>query len=567
METEVDRNIRAWAMSEVMPWRMRMLADEAVPHAALQLNARSKTAFIYVVRDGNVSVEAKRSELALAHAERRSQMYLGFFQEVLRDYPSIPDTTFILDVDDMPPPRPTVPILQFQKPAGSFSILVPDIDFIGWNHYPQPAIVDAITYDSKAVSAIFVGGTSGQTNTVETVLNPVAQRLRAAKYFRGHSDVHFYLTTLSRCANVEAEQALRDLGFGGPPIQWSEQFAHKFIISVDGNGATCSRVVIALKSNSVLLKYDSPHHLYYFRGLLPWRHYVPIRVDSDIEKIIRMERKGLCAFASIAEEGRSFAETYLTRRRVLQYAAQVLTNYALYVYPAKDRQHMTATKQASEISSLPKFSHRSLNEIGLAVGTDKSSQHHDYLGFYELALRGQSKIDRLLEIGVYHGASVRMWCEFLPNAQIVGLDVNQTATAHADERIAIEIGDQADPATLRRLVAVHGPFDVIVDDGSHIWTHQIVSFETLFPLLAPGGLYILEDVHTSYGALAEAHGRGCPISTAAYLHRLSDLLYGWGIERTEDDLTERLRPLADLIESFTTIRRSVLIRRRPSSSR
>jgi predicted O-methyltransferase YrrM len=562
METEIDRNIRAWAMSEIMPWRMRGLADNAIPQAALQLNA-TKTAFIYTVRDGSVYVEAKRSELALAGAERRSQMYLGFFQEVLRDHPSIPDTTFILDVDDMPLPRPTVPILQFQKPAGSFSILVPDIDFIGWNYYPQPAIVDTIAYDSKSVSAIFVGGTSGQTNTVETVLNPVAQRLRSAKYFRGRSDVNFYLTTLSRCENAEAEQALRDLGFGGPPIQWSEQFAHRFIISVDGNGATCSRVVIALKSNSVVLKYDSPHQLYYFRGLLPWRHYVPIGVDSDVENIIRMERKGPRAFASIAEEGRSFAETYFTRRRVLQYAAQVLTNYAFYVYPAKDRQRMTATKQAREISSLPKFSDRSLDEIGLETGTDKSSQNHNYLSSYERALRGQSTIDRLLEIGVYHGASVRMWREFLPNAQIVGLDVNQTATAHAGERIAIEIGDQADPATLRRLVGVHGPFDVIVDDGSHIWTHQIVSFETLFPSLAPGGLYILEDVHTSYGALAEAHGRGCPISTAAYLHRLSDLLYGWRIERAEDDLAKRLRPLADLIESITTIRRSVLIRRRP----
>ena len=565
METEIDRNIRAWAMSEIMPWRMRGLADNAIPQAALQLNA-TRTAFIYIVRDGSVSIEAKRSELALAGAGRRSQMYLSFFQEVLRDYPSIPDTTFILDVDDMPLPRPTVPILQFQKPAGSCSILVPDIDFIGWNHYPQPGIVDTIAYDSKSVSAIFVGGTSGQTNTVETVLNPVGQRLRSAKYFLGHADVHFYLTTLSRCENAEAEQALRDLGFGGPPIHWSEQFRHKFIISVDGNGATCSRVVIALKSNSVLLKYDSPHHLYYFRGLLPWRHYVPIRVDSDIENIIRMERKAPRSFAPIAEEGRYFAGTYLTRQRVLQYAAEVLTNYALYVFPAKGRQHTTATNQAREISSLPKFSDRSLDEIGLETGTDKSSQNHDYLGFYELALRGQSKIDRLLEIGVYHGASVRMWREFLPNAHIVGLDVNQTAAAHADDRIAIEIGDQADPATLRRLVKAHGPFDVIVDDGSHIWTHQIISFETLFPSLTPGGLYILEDVHTSYGALAEAHGRGCPISTAAYLHRLSDLLYGWGIERAEDDLAKKLRPLADLIESVTTIRRSVLIRRRPTSA-
>jgi hypothetical protein len=93
-------------------------------------------------------------------------------------------------------------------------------------------------------------------------------------------------------------------------------------------------VAIALKSNSVLLKYDSPHHLYYFRGLLPWRHYIPISVHSDIENIIRIEQECPNTFASIAEEGRSFAETHLTRPRVLQYAAEVLTGYALHVYPA-----------------------------------------------------------------------------------------------------------------------------------------------------------------------------------------------------------------------------------------
>ena len=103
-----------------------------------------------------------------------------------------------------------------------------------------------------------------------------------------------------------------------------------------------------------------------------------------------------------------------------------------------------------------------------------------------------------------------MWREFLPSAQIVGLDLNDTGAIHAGEQIAVEIGNQAGPAVLRRLVEARGPFDVIVDDGSHIWTNQLVSFETLFPTLVPGGLYILEDVHTSYGVLAKAHGRGCP---------------------------------------------------------
>ena len=227
------------------------------------------------------------------------------------------------------------PIFQFQKPNGSSAILLPDIDFLGLDFYHQPGYADKIPYQEKATSAIFVGGTSGQVNTVETVREPVAPRLQAGKHFRGHPDIHFLLTTLSRCQNAEAEQALRDLGFGGPTVPWSEQFPHKFIISVDGNGATCSRVVIALKSNSALLKYNSPHHLYYFKGLVPWLHYVPIVEHGDIENIIKIERECPGTFASIAEEGRRFAETYINRQRVFQYVAELLTHYAVHVYPAR----------------------------------------------------------------------------------------------------------------------------------------------------------------------------------------------------------------------------------------
>jgi hypothetical protein len=349
-DTDIDHKIHSWAMAEVMPWRMRCIAASAIPDAAAELNT-TETAYIFTIREGGISVESKLGKFAnVAHP--RSRIHLDFFHEVLRVYPSIPDTTFILDIGDMPPPSPNVPVFQFQKPADAFSILLPDIDFIGWNYYTLAAIVDTAHYAEKALSAIFVGGTSGQLNTVETVRNPVASRLRSAKYFRGHPDIRFLLPKLCQCANPEAERALRDLGFGGPPIQWSEQFGHKFIISVDGNGATCSRAVIVLKSNSVLLKYDSPHRLYHFHGLLPWRHYIPIGADTDVESLLSMERECPGIFTSIAEEGSQFAATYLTQPRVWQYAAEVFTNYALHGYPRKGQGRKIGTKQTNG-TSLP----------------------------------------------------------------------------------------------------------------------------------------------------------------------------------------------------------------------
>ena len=62
----------------------------------------------------------------------------------------------------------------------------------------------------------------------------------------------------------------------------------------------------------------------------------------------------------------------------------------------------------------------------------------------------------------------------------------------------IEFGDQADPMFLLDVAAKHGPFDVIVDDGGHKMHYQKVSFNTLWFQFSDGGLYIVEDTHSSY---------------------------------------------------------------------
>ena len=195
----------------------------------------------------------KQGEFAEDHADRRSRMYLEFFREVLREYPSIPDTVFIMDVGDMPPTDAEHANVSISETGRRVFHLAPGYRLHRLESLSADRHCRCDPCSEKATSAIFVGGTSGQMNTVDTVRNPIATRLRSAKHFRGHPNIHFLLPSLSQCVDAEAEQALRDLGFGGSQIPWSEQFLHKFIISVDGNGAACSRIVIALKSNSVLL--------------------------------------------------------------------------------------------------------------------------------------------------------------------------------------------------------------------------------------------------------------------------------------------------------------------------
>ena len=108
---------------------------------------------------------------------------------------------------------------------------------------------------------------------------------------------------------------------------------------------------------------------------------------------------------------------------------------------------------------------------------------------------------RLLEIGVLDGGSLRLWRDYFgPDAVIAGVDIDPRVAAIDDLDLMVRIGSQADPAFLREVVREMGGVDIVLDDGSHVAKHQRASFDTLFPLLSDGGLYAVEDLHTSYWA-------------------------------------------------------------------
>ncbi|MEX0828075.1 MAG: class I SAM-dependent methyltransferase, partial [Haliea sp.] len=106
---------------------------------------------------------------------------------------------------------------------------------------------------------------------------------------------------------------------------------------------------------------------------------------------------------------------------------------------------------------------------------------------------------RLLEIGVHGGGSLELWNRYFgPDAAIHGIDIDPVAAGNAPSNARVHIGSQTDPAFLEAVLGEHGPFDILIDDGSHLMPHQIATFETAYPLLSPGGIYICEDAFTSY---------------------------------------------------------------------
>jgi hypothetical protein len=122
-----------------------------------------------------------------------------------------------------------------------------------------------------------------------------------------------------------------------------------------------------------------------------------------------------------------------------------------------------------------------------------------YFPIYDDHLRSYRGLPvRVLEIGVYRGGGLAMLRHYLGDqATFVGIDIDSDAKAAA-RGYTVELGDQADPEFLRRVSEAHGPFDIVIDDGGHTMRQQITSVETLFPLLNAGGVYIVEDCHTSY---------------------------------------------------------------------
>jgi hypothetical protein len=103
---------------------------------------------------------------------------------------------------------------------------------------------------------------------------------------------------------------------------------------------------------------------------------------------------------------------------------------------------------------------------------------------------------KLLELGVWGGASVRFWRDYFENATIVGLDCNPMRLDDPTGRIHVYQGYQQDTALLDRIAEEQAPdgFDVVIDDCSHIGRFARISFWHLFQNhLKPGGLYSIED--------------------------------------------------------------------------
>jgi hypothetical protein len=181
------------------------------------------------------------------------------------------------------------------------------------------------------------------------------------------------------------------------------------------------------------------------------------------------------------------------KKRTWKDVARMVLPWKVYWQLKRSREELRARLSKDDLTSLAKI-----------YKSDKWG-FHSYTPIYEKWFAPlRHKPVRLLEIGIggydkplLGGDSLRMWKKYFPKGIITGIDI-YAKDSLAEDRIRIYKGDQYDAAFILAVAKREGPFDIIIDDGSHIQSHIIKSFETLFPLMSPGGIYVIEDTQTSY---------------------------------------------------------------------
>ena len=146
--------------------------------------------------------------------------------------------------------------------------------------------------------------------------------------------------------------------------------------------------------------------------------------------------------------------------------------------------------------------------LGLVIrisGSDKEQpeEHHYESTYHRIFRHMKYKRLTLLEIGIggydksLGGESLVAWQCYFPFGKIVGCDIEDKRQL-AGGRVRIHVVDQSSATDLARIASQEGPFDIIIDDGSHVNAHQIFSFKNRFAHVKDGGIYVIEDTHTSY---------------------------------------------------------------------
>lgn len=214
---------------------------------------------------------------------------------------------------------------------------------------------------------------------------------------------------------------------------------------------------------------------------------------EEFESHIFTETQGI--IVAVGQKNRQEIIDKLDSRGML---SQVYVQMIFYPYKSFRNPGTTLLPSTVENGSKGYFSdYKDLDELGKVFGTDKATEGHGYLKKYEFFLKAYRDQEFVfLELGIFKGASLDLWGHYFKNAMIIGVDIDPACKIYEGKNKKVYIMDVSLEANLQSLKKLNPT--VIVDDASHLWSHQIKALFLLFETLHSGGIYILEDLGTSF---------------------------------------------------------------------
>ena len=187
-------------------------------------------------------------------------------------------------------------------------------------------------------------------------------------------------------------------------------------------------------------------------------------------------------------------------------------------------------------------------------------EYHGYHRFYPWFLAHmKSEVVNLLEVGIENTESLKLWSSYFDKLNLHGIDIEEKS--FEDSSVTLHKVDQSNTDELEKFAkTVNIQFDVIVDDGSHVPDHQMLTLENLWKLVKPGGIYIIEDIETSYWGESKIYGYKFDANKTSILRPFVELIDVINTHVSKRTTTNRyMKDIAAEIEMVTFAQNCIIL--------
>jgi hypothetical protein len=281
---------------------------------------------LFELRDGQLSATSDNEQTQKFH-------HFDHLVSTLRDLikgSNLPDLIFIMSLHDGWNKTLAVPVFSpcgFKGVPGT--ICIPDFEALGQRLGTKKEVEKGeISWRKKIARGFWRGSTTGGNFTKSNCYDKPRSKL----VIHSIQNPRFLDARFTHYCQFEQPSFIREFQEkcpGAPRASIRQHQRYRYLIDVDGNACSWSRMYWILLSRSVLLKQESPWYQWYYKAIKPWEHYIPLKNDVEdvVDKIIWAKQNDKKA-RRIAQNATDIVEEIFSKDAVQTYVVMLLKSYA-----------------------------------------------------------------------------------------------------------------------------------------------------------------------------------------------------------------------------------------------